>query len=127
MTVLEAHPRPSVIYLERCACCQSLQSGSLLLDEVHGDVVVGAQRVHMPAQERIILRKLLRKRGAVVSPDDIIRELWGSRHDGGPDDAKRAVYVLVSKLRRKLRLVDASARIEMVGYRHGYRLTGAEG
>lgn len=52
-------------------------------------------------QQRIVLSLLCQ--GIPMSVRELVKALYSSRHDGGPDRADRVVIVTVRRLRQKLR------------------------
>lgn len=77
---------------------------------------VGDSPFRLTAQEYSFLEYLLRRKGAAISKQEIIRVIW--RQDWGqgrmPDD-------LLKRLRRKMAAADCTAAVETV-WGYGYRL-----
>ncbi|MQA11698.1 MAG: tetratricopeptide repeat protein [Pseudonocardiaceae bacterium] len=71
----------------------------------------------LAAQPACVLAVLLLGAGDVVSTDRLIDAVWGER---APDDARNAVQVYVSRLRRILAGAD-NVRVTTAGH-HGYRM-----
>lgn len=48
-----------------------------------------------------IIGALRRANGRMVSQSTLVDAMYGDREDGGPDDAKRVLHVLICRLRRQ--------------------------
>lgn len=65
--------------------------------------------------------------GHIVPSETIVDALYGSRADGGPDDARHAVRAHIYKMRAKL--ASIGVEIETIGHGRGsdgYRLRNPE-
>jgi DNA-binding response OmpR family regulator len=92
-----------------------------------GDVTVdlGAQLVHrrdepvaITHREFLLLEALVRRRGAVASRQDLLREVWGHRSD----IVTRTVDTHIAELRRKLEDDPARPRHILTIRKMGYRI-----
>ncbi len=99
---------------------QALTFGSLRVDVVRHEATVDGQRVHLTPAELRIVALLIRRAGALVSRNDIVRELWGV---DAPD--QRAAYVHISNLRKKLDSVPGGVPRIVTVAGLGYRLVDA--
>ncbi|WP_027134967.1 response regulator [Geminicoccus roseus] len=93
-----------------------LGCGRLELDTSHREARAGGQPLDLQRRELALLEQLLRANGRVVVRDVLEERIYGL------DDAvtPNALEALVSRLRRKLDLAGAGARIETrrgIGYR----------
>ncbi|MPY86961.1 MAG: response regulator [Luteitalea sp.] len=98
-------------------------AGSLRYGEVEVDVTTRSVRragrpVALTPMEFDLLVALLRRRGAVVSRLDLLREVWG--HDAAV--LTRTVDTHVGELRRKLEAAPAAPRHILTVRKVGYRL-----
>jgi DNA-binding response OmpR family regulator len=87
------------------------------LDPLTRDLVEGTRRVPLTTREYLLVECLLRHAGAPVARDQLIRYAWPEKGDVEPS----SVNLVVSRLRRKLELHGAHARIDTVN-RYGYQL-----
>jgi DNA-binding response OmpR family regulator len=78
-------------------CCPSC--GGYIGEAAAVDTV--RESISAPAK-RLIFDMLTRRVGRPVLKDAIIEAVYGSRSDGGPDNASTIVQVLVSQLRRQI-------------------------
>lgn len=88
--------------------------GPVVLDRASFRVTVAGQAVHMPPKEFDIAELLMRRAGAVVARDEILRELWGARRDS------KSLAVQIGRLRARLAAIEGRERIitvRGVGYR----------
>jgi hypothetical protein len=73
--------------------------------------------VSVPPQIRTVILALAARPEAIVSSDELIDLVFGDRPDGGPDDASRALKVLLHRARNAL--CALGYRLEKSGHR-GY-------
>lgn len=95
---------------------QPLTAGDICVDERAHSVFVGGQEVQLTLKEYQLLRLLMKNRGAVLTRDVLLENIWGY----GSESETRTVDVHIRTLRHKLGA--ASALIETVrgvGYRMG--------
>jgi DNA-binding SARP family transcriptional activator/tetratricopeptide (TPR) repeat protein len=81
------------------------------------DDVAGTERVVGSPKARRLLALLAARRGAVVSPEQLVDALWGAHP---PEQPERNVATLISRLRAQL------GPDVIVGDRRGYRLGAAQ-
>jgi DNA-binding response OmpR family regulator len=72
--------------------------GRLEVDAATGDVRLGGRFVSTSPLERAVLRTLARRRGSVVTRDEIIRQIWGDDAAAKAGNLDNALL----RLRRKL-------------------------
>ncbi|RYG79716.1 response regulator [bacterium] len=92
--------------------------GRLTVDLVHRSVRSAEGDVHLTPLEFRVLECLLRRRGLVVTRDELIREVWGPGHV----DDTRGLRTYVRGLRRKLEVDPARPRVLTTEAGVGYRL-----
>ena len=95
---------------------QPLTAGDICVDERAHSVFVGGQEVQLTLKEYQLLRLLMKNRGAVLTRDVLLENIWGY----GSESETRTVDVHIRTLRHKLGA--ASSLIETVrgvGYRMG--------
>lgn len=75
-----------------------LRAGNIVVDRARYTVWVGEKPVELTYTEFELLATLIRHRGAVLSPAQLMESVWG------PDEvaASRKVAVHISRLRRKI-------------------------
>ena len=94
--------------------------GPIEVDFEHFRATRDGQPVELTAKEFAILRLLVESRGAVVSRNRILDEVWGADE---AVDARR-IDTHVVNLRKKLEDDPASPRVIQSVYGEGYRFTG---
>lgn len=77
-----------------CPCCGGFLGEAAPLDAVREKVRMGHQL--------IILDKLSRRVGRLVSSDDLIDAMYASHADGGPDKANGVLSVSMSRLKQEI-------------------------
>jgi len=91
-----------------------LRSGPLVVDLANYRVTVEGAPVALTYKEYELLCLLLRRRGQVLTRDQILDIIWGPDYYGG----SRTVDVHVRRLRTKLpEIADSIATVHGVGYR----------
>ena len=95
-----------------------LRAGDLELDSVKRTVTRCGRSIHLARREFAILETLLIADGAVVSVDDLLREVW----DENADPFNSSVRVVMMSLRR--RLGEPAIIHTVVG--SGYRIDAAD-
>jgi len=92
--------------------------GSVVVDHARRTVTRHGRPVELAPREFDLLVALIRRRGAVVSRTDLLREVWGYASGA----VSRTVDTHVAELRRKLEEDPAAPRhiltVRKVGYRH---------
>ena len=92
--------------------------GEIEVNPASRTVYRGGRAVSLAPREFELLMALLRRRGAVASRPDLLREVWGYQ----ADVASRTVDIHIAELRRKLE-PDAEAPRHLITVRKvGYRL-----
>jgi hypothetical protein len=101
-------------WLNRIAAAELGESDQPFLDERDRSVDVGGSRIQLSPLEFGVLETLAAHPAAPVSRADLLREVWGTRYDGGSN----TVDVVIRSLRRKLGAVaDRVETVRGVGYR----------
>jgi DNA-binding response OmpR family regulator len=77
------------------------------------EVAVAGKPVELRAKEFDLLAHLIQNRGAVLSRDSLLEQVWGYDYAGGT----RTVDVHVAQLRRKLRRPDLIRTVRGAGYK----------
>ena len=77
---------------------ERLKVGSIVVDRAAHEVLLDGASVAFTAKEFALLAYLADRRGKVVSRDELLRRVWGSRYEGGA----RTVDIHVRRLRAKL-------------------------
>ena len=83
-------------------------------------VVRAGESVELTPKEFDLLVALLGRRGAVISRQELLKEVWGY---GNADINTRTVDVHLSELRRKLEDDPANPRYILTVRKAGYRLS----
>ena len=94
-----------------------LREGDLVLDPAVRQVRRGDQPLHLGPREYALLEFLLRRRGTVVTRE----QMWEHAYDFQADISSNVVDVIIARLRRKLQAVGGSPLIHTCRG-HGYRL-----
>jgi DNA-binding response OmpR family regulator len=92
--------------------------GDVQIDLARRTVVKGGQEVSLPPKAYELLLALVRRRGAVASRHDLLREVWGY----GAAVVSRTVDTHVAELRRKIEDDPADPRHILTVWKIGYRL-----
>lgn len=93
-----------------------LAAGDICVDERAHSVFVGEQEVQLTLKEYQLLRLLMKNRGAVLTRDVLLENIWGY----GNESETRTVDVHIRTLRQKLGAAGSMIEtVRGVGYRMG--------
>lgn len=95
----------------------TIRFGSVLLEPSTQTVLRGGQPVRVTGTEFRLLLALMRRRGAIASRMELLREVWGS----ASAVSRRAVDTHIARLRRKLEEDPANPRHILTALAWGYR------
>ncbi len=95
----------------------TIRFGSVLLQPATQTVLRGGQPVRVTHTEFRLLLALMRRRGAIASRVELLREVWGA----GAAVSRRAVDTHIARLRRKLEDDPANPRHILTALAWGYR------
>jgi DNA-binding response OmpR family regulator len=95
----------------------TIRFGSVLLEPATRTVLRGGQPVRVTGTEFRLLLALMRRRGAIASRMELLREVWGA----GAAVSRRAVDTHIARLRRKLEEDPANPRHILTALAWGYR------
>jgi hypothetical protein len=95
----------------------TIRFGSVLLEPASQTVLRGGQAVRVTHTEFRLLLALMRRRGAIASRMELLREVWGA----GAAVSRRAVDTHIARLRRKLEENPAKPRHILTALAWGYR------
>ena len=95
----------------------TIRFGSVLLEPSTQTVLREGQPVRVTGTEFRLLLALMRRRGAIASRTELLREVWGS----GAAVSRRAVDTHIARLRRKLEEDPAKPRHILTALAWGYR------
>jgi hypothetical protein len=95
----------------------TIRFGSVLLEPATRTVLRGGQPVRVTGTEFRLLLALMRRRGAIASRIELLREVWGA----GAAVSRRAVDTHIARLRRKLEEDPANPRHILTALAWGYR------
>ncbi|MGZ8392255.1 MAG: winged helix-turn-helix domain-containing protein [Gemmatimonadales bacterium] len=95
----------------------TIRFGSVLLEPSTQTVLRGGQPVRVTHTEFRLLLALMRRRGAIASRIELLREVWGT----GAAVSRRAVDTHIARLRRKLEEDPANPRHILTALAWGYR------
>ncbi len=95
----------------------TIRFGTVLLEPATQTVLRGGQPVRVTGTEFRLLLALMRRRGAIASRIDLLREVWGA----GAAVSRRAVDTHIARLRRKLEEDPANPRHILTALAWGYR------
>jgi two-component system, OmpR family, response regulator MtrA len=95
----------------------TIQFGSVLLEPATQTVLRAGQPVRVTHTEFRLLLALIRRRGAIASRMELLREVWGA----GAVVSRRAVDTHIARLRRKLEEDPANPRHILTALAWGYR------
>jgi len=99
---------------------ESYRFGEVEVDFRKAEVTKAGQPVALSAKEFQLLRYLIRQRGATLSRDELLNEVWG--YDAMP--TTRTVDVHVAWLRRKLEPVPRKPQFILTMHGLGYKFIG---
>lgn len=94
--------------------------GGVTLDDDAKIVTVDGETVTLTPREYEILRFLMQNAGAVFSPKEIYRRVWGEE----PYGAEGAVAVHIRHIREKIEINPAEPRYIKVVWGQGYKMEG---
>ncbi len=95
----------------------TIRFGTVLLEPATQTVLRGGQPVRVTGTEFRLLLALMRRRGAIASRMELLREVWGA----GAAVSRRAVDTHIARLRRKLEEDPANPRHILTALAWGYR------
>lgn len=95
----------------------TIRFGSVLLEPATQTVLRGGQPVRVTGTEFRLLLALMRRRGAIASRIELLREVWGA----GTAVSRRAVDTHIARLRRKLEEDPSNPRHILTALAWGYR------
>jgi DNA-binding response OmpR family regulator len=95
----------------------TIRFGSITLEPATQTVLRGDQPVRVTHTEFRLLLALMRRRGAIASRIELLREVWGA----GTAVSRRAVDTHIARLRRKLEDDPANPRHILTALAWGYR------
>jgi hypothetical protein len=95
----------------------TIQFGSVLMEPATQTVLRSGQPVRVTHTEFRLLLALIRRRGAIASRIELLREVWGA----GAAVSRRAVDTHIARLRRKLEEDPANPRHILTALAWGYR------
>lgn len=93
-----------------------LNAGALELDTVSRKVLLNNVEVALKPREFAMLEYMMRRPGKVVSPDELLKNIWGS----DSDSTSETIYTHIKNLRKKLTMEGVDPPIKTVhgvGYR----------
>lgn len=90
-----------------------MQYGRIEIDRLQRTVMVDGSRVTLTARELSLLEYLTDSPGRLLTREELVKQVWGPRYDGG----RRTVDIHVSRLRRKLGQDLPLVTLRRVGYR----------
>jgi DNA-binding response OmpR family regulator len=91
-----------------------LRYADLVVDSDRHQVTLAGNEVKLTAKEFLLLHYLMRRKGRVVSRDQLLTEVWGYQYTGGT----RTVDVHIRRLREKIPLLEqAIETVKQFGYR----------
>lgn len=92
---------------------ERMKVGAIVIDRAAREVLLNGASVTLTAKEFALLAYLCERRGKVVSRDELLRRVWGSRYEGGA----RTVDIHVRRLRAKLGAALPLATLRGSGYK----------
>jgi two-component system KDP operon response regulator KdpE len=95
----------------------TIRFGTVLVEPATQTVLRGGQPVRVTHTEFRLLLALMRRRGAIASRIELLREVWGV----GAAVSRRAVDTHIARLRRKLEEDPANPRHILTALAWGYR------
>jgi DNA-binding response OmpR family regulator len=87
--------------------------GQVVIDRPAHEVTVSGTAIVLTAKEFALLSYLCDRRGKVVSRDELLKKVWGSRYEGGA----RTVDIHVRRLRAKLGTALPLSTLRGAGYK----------
>jgi hypothetical protein len=95
----------------------TIRFGSVMLEPATQTVLRSGQPIRVTHTEFRLLLALMRRRGAIASRIELLREVWGA----GAAVSRRAVDTHIARLRRKLEEDPANPRHILTALAWGYR------
>jgi len=95
----------------------TIRFGSVMIEPATQTVLRGGQPVRVTHTEFRLLLALMRRRGAIASRIELLKEVWGT----GAAVSRRAVDTHIARLRRKLEDDPANPRHILTALAWGYR------
>lgn len=104
-----------------CPCCGSRTASELLVDLDTNQIAYKGQFIRVPAKCTELAYVLSQRYPRTVSFDALIAKIWGATsHE--PTDARNALRIYASILRRSLAMIDMDIiAIRNVGYRLSHK------
>ena len=96
--------------------------GGIELNDKTKQVFSDGEEVNLTPTEFEILKLLMKNAGAVMSPKEIYREVWGGDGYG----AESTVAVHIRHLREKIEINPAEPRYLKVVWAHGYKMENGD-
>jgi DNA-binding response OmpR family regulator len=100
----------------------TLSAGNIVLDQDRYAVWVAGERVDLTYIEFELLATLMRERGRVLSPGQLLATVWGPEESEG---SSRKLAVHISRLRRKI--AKSEPYVIRTVAKRGYSLSEASG
>lgn len=100
-----------------------LRCGSVELDDASHEVRVAGRPVALPLREFELLRYLMRHQDRVMSPRELLDQVWGSDHSGDPS----TLTVHINRLRRRFGTAGANGDVIQTVRGVGYRMCRGAG
>jgi DNA-binding response OmpR family regulator len=95
----------------------TIRFGNVMVEPATQTVLRGGEPVRVTHTEFRLLLALIRRRGAIASRIELLREVWGA----GAAVSRRAVDTHIARLRRKLEADPANPRHILTALAWGYR------
>ena len=95
----------------------TIRFGSVMVEPASQTVLRGGQPVRVTHTEFRLLLALMRRRGAIASRIELLKEVWGA----GTAVSRRAVDTHIARLRRKVEDDPANPRHILTALAWGYR------
>jgi two-component system, OmpR family, KDP operon response regulator KdpE len=95
-----------------------VKAGRLTIDLAARNVLLGDERVQLSPKEYRLLQTLAQHAGNVVTHQQLLKEVWGIKHQ----DRAHYLRIFVRKLRQKIEEDPTQPKILMTELGVGYRL-----
>ena len=95
-----------------------VKAGRLTIDLATRNVLIGSERIQLSPKEYRLLQTLAQHAGNVVTHQQLLKEVWGIKHQ----DRAHYLRIFVRKLRQKIEEDPTQPRILMTELGVGYRL-----
>jgi len=117
---LKALMRRQTLSMENSTEDEHISAGKISLSPITRQVTVGSSKIDLTATETLILQRLMKNAGNIVTHGSLAEAVWGSDYPNSADSLK----VYIRRLREKIEAEPSEPRIILAKPGVGYLLAG---